>query len=316
MRIVFMGTPDFSVPTFEALLQAGHQIVACYTKAPRPAGRGQQEKKSPVHMAAEAAGIPVFTPKSLKGAKEQELFVSHGADVAVVVAYGLILPKPVLDAPVHNCLNLHGSRLPRWRGAAPIQRAIMAGDRQSAVQVMAMEEGLDTGPIALSADIEIDGQMNAGELHDEMMTRGAALMVQALDQLENGELVFTPQSEQGATYASKILKSETRIDWRRSANEVHDLVRGLSPFPGAWCLVEVKGKPVRLKILRTELAEDAGGTMAPGPAGQIIDDNFTIACGSGALRILQLQRAGKGVMSTEAFLLGAGSLHGQILESG
>ena len=212
MRVVFMGTPDFSVPTLTEIVSAGHEVVAVYTRAPKPAGRGQEERKSPVHLAAEGFGIPVFTPKSLKGEAEQVVFASHGAEVAVVVAYGLLLPKPVLDAPEYGCLNLHGSLLPRWRGAAPIQRAVMAGDRETGVMVMQMDEGLDTGPVALIDMIPIGPDMTAGELHDQMMRVGADLMGRALAALERGSLDFTPQSDEGAVYAKKIEKAEARID--------------------------------------------------------------------------------------------------------
>jgi len=304
-----MGTPDFSVPTLEKIIALGHQVVACYTRAPQKAGRGQLERKSPVHLAAKAAGIAVFTPQSLKGANEQAEFAAHNADVAVVVAYGLLLPKPVLDAPKHGCLNLHGSLLPRWRGAAPIQRAIMAGDKVSGVMVMKMDEGLDTGPVGLSREIEIPPEMSAGELHDKMMMLGASLMGEALVALEQDRLVFTAQSEAGASYAKKIKKCETRIDWHRPANEVHDLIRGLSPFPGAWCEIEINGKPVRVKILRSELVDKSG------KPGEIVDDRVAIACLSGAVRLLEVQRAGKAKMNMDEFLRGSGSLAGQILTS-
>ncbi len=307
MRVIFMGTPDFSVPTFNRIVERGHDIVACYTKAPRAAGRGQRQRESPVHLAAEAAGVPVFTPKNLKD--EQKLFASHRADIGIVVAYGLILPKAALDAPVHGCLNLHGSCLPRWRGAAPIQRAIMAGDETTAVQVMQMDEGLDTGAVGLSTEIVIDAQMSAGELHDKMMELGADLMVKALDKLERGELRFTPQSEEGATYARKIDKAEAHINWNLPAEQVHNLVRGLSPFPGAWCQMELNGAPVRVKILRSMVAEGQG---AP---GEILDDNLRIACAEGAIQVLKVQRQGKGVMEAADFLRGAGSLEGQVLTS-
>ncbi len=307
MRVIFMGTPAFSVPVFNRILEKGHEIVACYTKAPRAAGRGQREQKNPVHVAAEAAGVPVFTPKNLKGKKEQHKFASHQADVGVVVAYGLILPKPVLDAPVHGCLNLHGSKLPRWRGAAPIQRAIMAGDKSTAVQVMQMDEGLDTGAVGLCTEIVIEAQMSAGELHDRMMELGPDLMVRALERLERGELHFTPQPEEGATYARKIDKAEAAIDWTLSAGEVHNLVRGLSPFPGAWCQMEFGGAPVRVKILRSSVVKGEG------TPGEILDESLTIACGKDAIRVLQVQRQGRSAMEAADFLRGTGSLKGQVL---
>tara|TARA_R110002124_G_scaffold63783_4_gene174694 strand:- start:2768 stop:3688 length:921 start_codon:yes stop_codon:yes gene_type:complete len=301
MRVVFMGTPEFSVPTLTEIVSSGHEVVAVYTRAPKPAGRGQEERKSPVHLAAEAFGIPVFTPRSLKGEAEQIVFASHDADIGVVVAYGLLLPKPVLDAPRLGCLNLHGSLLPRWRGAAPIQRAIMAGDSQTGVQVMQMEEGLDTGPIGLGEVIAIAPDMTAGELHDTMMRVGADLMGRAFAALERGSLQFTPQPEEGAVYARKIEKAESRIDWSRPAAEVHNHIRGLSPFPGAWFEIALGGKPVRVKALRSTLANGAGA------AGMLMD-NLTIACGTGAVRLTQVQREGKGAMDAATFLRGAGQL--------
>jgi len=301
MRVVFMGTPDFSVPTLTELVSSGHEVVAVYTRAPKPAGRGQEERKSPVHMAAEGFGIPVFTPRSLKGEAEQIIFASHDADVAVVVAYGLLLPKPVLDAPRLGCLNLHGSLLPRWRGAAPIQRAIMAGDSQTGVQVMQMEEGLDTGPVGLGEVIAIAPDMTAGELHDTMMRVGADLMGRAFAALERDSLEFTPQPEEGTTYAKKIEKAESRIDWSRPAADVHNHIRGLSPFPGAWFEIDLGGKSVRVKTLRSSLGE---GTGAP---GTLLGD-LTIACGDGAVRLTQVQREGKGAMDAATFLRGAGTL--------
>ncbi|MBS3849946.1 methionyl-tRNA formyltransferase [Devosia sp. BSSL-BM10] len=301
MRVVFMGTPDFSVPTLTELVSSGHEVVAVYTRAPKPAGRGQEERKSPVHMAAEGFGIPVFTPRSLKGEAEQIIFASHDADVAVVVAYGLLLPKPVLDAPRLGCLNLHGSLLPRWRGAAPIQRAIMAGDSQTGVQVMQMEEGLDTGPVGPGEVIAIAPDMTAGELHDTMMRVGADLMGRAFAALERDSLEFTPQPEEGTTYAKKIEKAESRIDWSRPAADVHNHIRGLSPFPGAWFEIDLGGKSVRVKALRSSLGE---GTGAP---GTLLGD-LTIACGDGAVRLTQMQREGKGAMDAATFLRGAGTL--------
>lgn len=301
MRVVFMGTPDFSVPTLTELVSSGHEVVAVYTRAPKPAGRGQEERKSPVHLAAEGFGIPVFTPRSLKGEAEQIVFASHDAEVAVVVAYGLLLPKPILGAPEYGCLNLHGSLLPRWRGAAPIQRAIMAGDTQTGIMVMQMDEGLDTGPVSLGEVIPIGPDMTAGELHDAMMRVGADLMGRAMAALERGSLDFTPQPEQGALYATKIEKSEARIDWSRPAAEVHNHIRGLSPFPGAWFELELGGRPVRIKALRSTLAQGSG---APGT----ILSGLTIACGEGAVQLIQVQREGKGAMDSATFLRGAGAL--------
>ncbi|HVW92784.1 MAG TPA: methionyl-tRNA formyltransferase [Devosia sp.] len=298
MRIIFMGTPDFSVPTLHEIVSAGHEIAAVYTRAPKPAGRGQAERRSPVHEAAEALGIPVHTPKSLRGEAEQMLFASHAADVAVVVAYGLLLPKPILDAPRLGCLNLHGSLLPRWRGAAPIQRAVMAGDGVTGVMVMRMDEGLDTGPVALVEALPIGPDETAGELHDRMMRVGADLMGRALAALERGSLTFTPQAEDGVTYAKKIEKTETRIDFSRPAPEVHNHIRGLSPFPGAWFEIDVQGRPVRVKALRSTLAEGSGRP------GAVLDDQLTIACGTGAVRLMLVQREGKGAMDGAAFLRG------------
>jgi methionyl-tRNA formyltransferase len=305
MRVVFMGTPEFSVPTLTEIVSSGHEVVAVYTRAPKPAGRGQAERKSPVHEAAEAFGIPVFTPRSLKGETEQAQFAALGAEVAVVVAYGLLLPKPILEAPEYGCLNLHGSLLPRWRGAAPIQRAIMAGDKQTGIVVMQMDEGLDTGAMGPTEIIPISPDMTAGELHDQMMRLGADLMGRALAALERGSLDFTPQPESGETYAAKIDKAEARIDFSRSAEEVHNLIRGLSPFPGAWFELELGGKPVRIKALRSTLA---GGNSKP---GALIGEGLTIACGSGAVRLTQVQREGKGAMDAATFLRGAGTLPAQ-----
>jgi len=297
-----MGTPEFAVPTLTEIVGQGHEVVAVYTRAPKPAGRGQAERKSPVHEQAEKFGIPVFTPKSLKGEAEQIVFASHDADVAVVVAYGLLLPKPILDAPRLGCLNLHGSLLPRWRGAAPIQRAVMAGDKRTGVIVMQMEEGLDTGPMGLIDEMAIGPDMTAGELHDQMMLVGADLMGRALAALERGSLHFTPQPEEGATYAKKIEKAEARIDWSRRAEEVHNHIRGLSPFPGAWFELTLNGQPTRIKALRSTLANDVSG--APGT----IRPNLTIACGTGAVRLVTVQREGKAAMDAATFLRGAGQL--------
>jgi len=301
MKIVFMGTPEFAVPTLTEIVGQGHEVVAVYTRAPKPAGRGQAERKSPVHEQAEGFGLPVFTPKSLKGEAEQIMFASHDADVAIVVAYGLLLPKPILDAPKLGCLNLHGSLLPRWRGAAPIQRAVMAGDARTGIIVMQMEEGLDTGPMGLIEEMPIGPDMTAGEVHDQMMLVGADLMGRALAALERGSLHFTPQPETGATYAKKIEKAETRIDWTRPATEVHNHIRGLAPFPGAWFELELNGQPVRIKALRSTLADFSGPPGAIGP-------DLTIACGTGAVRLVTVQREGKGAMDAQTFLRGAGQL--------
>lgn len=286
LKIVFMGTPDFAVPTLEAIHAAGHTIVAVYSQPPRPAGRGMALTPSPVHRRAEALGLEVVTPLTLKGEEAAEAFRAHGADVGVVVAYGLLLPVAILEAPRFGCLNLHGSKLPRWRGAAPIQRAVMAGDPATAVEVMQMEKGLDTGPVAMSAETPIGPDETTQDLHDRLAALGAELMVKALAALEAGTFVTTPQAEEGVTYAKKIDKAEARIDWTKPATEIRDTARGLSPFPGAWCEVAVGGRTERLKVLRTTRAEGAG---AP---GEILDRDGTIACGDGALRLVEVQRAG------------------------
>jgi methionyl-tRNA formyltransferase len=260
-----------------------------------------------VHEAAEQLGLPVFTPTSLKSEEEQEKFRALDADVAVVVAYGLLLPKAILEAPREGCLNLHGSLLPRWRGAAPIQRAIMAGDRETGVQVMRMDEGLDTGDICMSETIAITAEMTAEDLHDRMMVLGADLMVRALAALSRGLLKSRPQPDEGVTYAKKIDKAESRIDFARPADEIHNTIRGLSPFPGAWCEMTIRGKAQRVKLLRSELADGKG---AP---GELLDDAMTVACGAGAVRLVMLQRAGKGAMKADEFLRGADLKIGDVI---
>jgi len=294
LRLVFMGTPDFAVPTLIELAAVGHDIAAAYTRAPRPAGRGMALQESPVEREARRLGLPVLTPKTLKDEPAQAAFRAHHADAAVVVAYGLILPKPVLEAPKLGCFNLHASLLPRWRGAAPIARAIMAGDQETGVTIMRMDEGLDTGAIAMAERVAIQPDLTAGGLHDVLARLGADLMARALAALERGALTLTPQPAQGVTYAAKIAKSETRIDWTRPWKDVHDHIRGLSPFPGAW--FELDG--VRLKALRSTRGEGEG---AP---GTVLDDRLTIACGEGALRLTQIQRAGKQPMAAKEFLRG------------
>ncbi len=310
LRVIFMGTPDFSVPTLMEIVGQGHDVVACYSQPPRPAGRGMDLKKSPVHEAAESFGIPVFTPQSLKGAEEQEAFAALNADVAVVVAYGLLLPKPILEAPEYGCLNLHASMLPRWRGAAPINRAIMAGDKETAVQVMRMEEGLDTGPVCMSETVAIGENMTAGDLHDKLSSLGGDLMVRALAALSRGALGDQTQAEDGVTYAAKLSKQETRIDWSKPAAEVHNHIRGLSPFPGAWCEMPLGGKMERVKVLRSTLGEGSG---MPG-AFQTGGDVPVISCGAGAVRLEQVQRAGKKPMSGAEFLRGASLSDGTVLD--
>lgn len=299
LRVIFMGTPDFAVPTLTEIVGQGHEVVSCYTRAPAQAGRGLDLKPSPVHRAAERFGIPVFTPRTLKSDEAAEIIASHQADVAVVVAYGMILPQAVLDIPELGCLNLHASLLPRWRGAAPIQRAIMAGDAESGICVMKMEAGLDTGPVGMVEKIAIDRDMTAGELHDRLASLGADLMVRALAALGRGGLHFTPQPEQGVTYAAKIANAEAKLNWARPARQVHDLVRGLSPFPGAFAEVDLGKGLERLKVLRTALA---GGAAEP---GTLLDGEGTIACAEGAVKLIQVQRAGRAPMSGVEFLRGA-----------
>jgi methionyl-tRNA formyltransferase len=303
LRLVFMGTPDFAVPTLVEMVGRGHEVVAVYTRAPKPAGRGMELQPTPVEREARRFGIPVFAPKTLRSADAEEQFRAHNADAAVVVAYGLILPKPILDAPRLGCFNLHASALPRWRGAAPINRAVIAGDAETAVMVMRMEEGLDTGPVAMAERVAIEADMTAGELHDRLAPLGADLMARALAALEKDALVLTPQSADGVTYAAKIDKAETRIDWTKPWKAVHDHCRGLSPFPGAWC--EIGG--ARVKVLRTTRGD---GTGVP---GAVLDDKLTIACGDGAIRIIALQRAGKQPMKAEDFLRGTPVAPGTVL---
>jgi methionyl-tRNA formyltransferase len=294
MRVVFMGTPDFAVPTLARLAADGHAIAAVYTRAPAKAGRGMALKPSPVQAMAESLGAPVLTPASLKGPEAAATFAGHGADVAVVVAYGLLLPRAILDLPRHGCLNLHGSLLPRWRGAAPIQRAVMAGDAESGVGIMRMEAGLDTGPVALEARLPITPGMTAGQLHDALMPLGADLMAQALHALERGDLTFRPQAEEGVVYAHKITNDEACIDWSRPAREVADHINGLSPFPGAFFEADFGKGPERVKVLA---ADAVPGTGAP---GMLLEADGTVACGEGAVRLRALRRAGKGGTSTGA----------------
>jgi methionyl-tRNA formyltransferase len=298
LRLVFMGTPAFSVPTLEALLAAGHTVAAVYSQPPRRAGRGMAETKGPVHLCAEKHGIPVLTPASLKGAAEQAVFRAHAADAAVVVAYGLLLPQAILDAPRYGCYNLHASALPRWRGAAPIHRAIMAGDVATASVVMRMEAGLDTGPMCLVAPMPIGLDTTTGELHDALSRAGAETMVEALALLEQGRLTETPQPADGVTYAAKIDKAEAKLDFSLNADELHNRVRGLSPFPGAWFEAGPAERRERIKVLRSERA---GGSAPP---GTVLDDGLTIACGTGGIRLLEVQRAGKRPQAAAEFLHG------------
>jgi methionyl-tRNA formyltransferase len=298
LRIVFMGTPDFAVPTLLELIGQGHEIVAVYTQPPRPAGRGLELMPSPVEREARRFGIPVFSPKSLKSVDEQVAFAELGAEVGVVVAYGLILPPAVLAAPVHGCLNLHGSLLPRWRGAAPIQRAIMAGDAETGVMVMQMDKGLDTGPVAMTEKVTIGADETSGELSARLSRLGADLMARAVAGVSRGSLATQVQPEDGVTYAAKIDKAEAKIDWTRPASDNHNIIRGLTPFPGAWCEIPGPRGPERVKILRAKPVEGVG------VPGEVLDEQLTVACGSGALRLLELQRAGGKPLAAADFVKG------------
>jgi len=303
LRLAFMGSPDFALAALRALLDAEHDVACVYSQPPRPAGRGRQDRKTPVHVFAESRGIEVRTPKSLKKAEAQAAFAALGLDAAIVVAYGLILPRPILQAPRLGAFNLHASLLPRWRGAAPIQRAIMAGDQFTGVQVMRMEEGLDTGPVLASAETRIEADDTAGALHDRLAPMGAALLLETLGAIERGEARERRQPEAGVTYAHKITAAETRIDWTRPAHEVDCMIRGLSPHPGAW--FELGG--ARVKALDSRLGRGDG---APGEA---LDDALLIACGSGAIRLLTVQREGRGPLAAEAFLRGVAVPAGTLL---
>jgi methionyl-tRNA formyltransferase len=294
MRLIFMGTPDFAVPTLVELAARGHEIAAVYTRAPKPAGRGMGVQHTPVEQEARRLALAVHTPRSLKDEEAQAAFRTYEVDAAVVVAYGLVLPKSILEAPRLGCFNIHASLLPRWRGAAPINRAIMAGDSESGVTIMKMDEGLDTGAMAMAERTPIGIDMTAGDLHDVLARLGADLMLRALAAAERGSLTLTPQPDKGVTYAEKISKNETRIDWSKPCKQVHDHIRGLSPFPGAW--FEIDG--ARVKALRSMKGEGSGA------AGTVLDDKLTIACGAGAVRLTQVQRAGKQPMSADEFLRG------------
>jgi methionyl-tRNA formyltransferase len=295
LRLIFMGTPDFAVPTLIEIVGRGHDVAAVYTRSAKPAGRGMELQPTPVEREARRFGLSVLTPTTLRTEEAAAAFRAHKADAAVVVAYGLILPVPILDAVPLGCFNLHASLLPRWRGAAPINRAIMAGDAVTGVMVMRMAEGLDTGPVAMAERVPIGADTTAGDLHDVLARLGADLMVRALGALERGSLQLTPQPEHGVTYAAKIGKNETRIDWGKPWKQVHDHCRGLSPFPGAWFELPGAG---RIKVLRSTRGEGSG---AP---GTVLDDRLTIACGEGAVRLLEVQRAGKQPMKAEEFLRG------------
>jgi len=298
LRLIFMGTPEFAVPTLLALHGHGHEIAAVYTRAPKPAGRGMKLQLSPVEQEARRLGIPVLTPTTLRTPQALEEFRAHNADAAVVVAYGMILPQAILDAPPLGCFNLHASLLPRWRGAAPINRAIMAGDAESGVMVMKMDVGLDTGDVAMAERLPITDKMTAADLHDALAPLGADLMVRAMGGLERGSLQLSKQSEEGVTYAAKIEKAEAKIDWSRSARDLLRHIHGLSPFPGAWCEADIDGEQARIKLLRCEPAKGSG---AP---GQVLDEHLTVACGEGAIRILELQKAGGKPMKAADFLRG------------
>ncbi len=308
LRVVFMGTPEFAVPALSAIAETDHRLIACYTQPPRPAGRGMAERRSPVHAKADELGVRVFTPATLRTDDEQRRFADLAADVAVVIAYGLLLPRAILDAPGLGCFNAHASLLPRWRGAAPIQRAIMAGDGETGVAIMKMDAGLDTGPVAMTERVAIEASMTAGELHDVLSQLSARLLVATLGALEAGALPLAAQPADGVTYAGKIDKSETRIDWARPAAQVHDHIRGLSPFPGAWCEFAAGGKAVRVKVLRSEIA------TGDGEPGQILDErDLRVACDGGAVRLLQVQRAGGKPVGAAEFLRGISLDPGQVL---
>lgn len=301
MRILFMGTPEFSVSVLDALIDAGHEIVAVFCQPPRPAGRGKKDRPTPVHARALELGLKVHHPKSLRTDESKELIASIDAEVGVVVAYGLILPQYVLDTPTHGCLNIHASLLPRWRGAAPIHRAIMAGDKETGVCIMQMDAGLDTGPVLMERALEIGVEETTAQLHDRLAALGSVAIVDTLADLTT--LTATPQPEEGVTYAEKIDKAESRIDWSASAVEVDRKIRGLSPFPGAW--TEIDGQ--RVKLLASRLTNGAG------PAGTVLDDSLTVACGEGAVQLLRLQRAGKGAQDADIFLRGFPVTKGQQL---
>jgi methionyl-tRNA formyltransferase len=298
LRLIFMGTPEFAVPTLLELAAHGHEIAAVYTRAAKPAGRGMKLQPTPVEQQARRLGVPVLTPATLKTPEASEQFRGHSADAAVVVAYGMILPQAILDAPPLGCFNLHASLLPRWRGAAPINRAIMAGDSETGVMVMKMDTGLDTGDIAMAERMPLTDAMTAADVHDALARLGGDLMVRAMGALERGMLQLTKQGDQGVTYATKIEKAEARIDWNEPARAVLRHIHGLSPFPGAWCEMAIEGEQVRVKILRCAMVDRSG------VSGEVLDDRLAVACRQGAIRILELQRAGKQPMKADEFLRG------------
>lgn len=304
LRLIFMGTPDFSVGVLKSLIEAGHDICAVYSQPPRKSGRGMKLRPGPVHAFAEENNIPVLTPTSLKNEDRQQEFAAFKADAAIVVAYGLLLPQAILDAPKHGCFNVHASLLPRWRGAAPIQRAIMAGDEKSGVTIMQMEAGLDTGPMCLVGQVPITNETTGQDLHDELAEVGAKLMVEALDQLQNGNLVLTQQPQEGVTYAKKIDKTEARINFDQPAANVVRHIHGLSPFPGSWFELPTDTSPLRVKVLSAEIVTNKGA------AGEILNSELTIACSDGAIKPLKLQRPGKGAMVLSEFLNGISVLPG------
>jgi len=304
MKLVFMGTPDFAVAILDSLLSAGHEIVAVYSQPPRPAGRGHKEQPSPVHAFAAARGLPVRTPLTLRSPEEQAAFAALKADAAIVAAYGLILPQAVLDAPQHGCLNVHASLLPRWRGAAPIQRAILAGDADSGVTIMQMEAGLDTGPILLMRSLPLPPDVTAPWLHDRLAELGAGMILEALEKLTDGTLVAQSQPEEGAVYAAKLTRDEARIDWSRPARQIERQVRALNPWPGVW--FDLGGE--RVKVLSAEV------TTGRGQPGTVLDDGLAIACGEGSLRPLKVQRAGKAPMETAEMLRGHPVAVGTVLD--
>ena len=303
MRLAFFGTPDFAVPALQALVAAGHEIACVYTQPPRAGGRGEKERRSAVHEAAEKLGIVVRTPQSLKDEDAQTDFAALELDAAVVVAYGLILPKPILDAPRLGCVNIHASLLPRWRGAAPIQRAILAGDQETGVTIMAMDEGLDTGPELLREAVPIEASTNAESLHDQLSALGARLIVAALEGLATGRIAPIPQTEEGATYAAKLAREEGRLDWDQPAVTLERQVRAFSPWPGAW----FNNGDDRLKVLAAEMAPGSGAR------GSVLDDQLTIACGEGALRLLVVQREGRAAVAAAALLRGYPIAPGTVL---
>ena len=307
LRIAFMGSPVFAVPTLEALHASDHEIVAVYSQPPRPAGRGKTLRPTPVQARAEELGLEVRTPENFRAAEDKEAFAALDLDIAIVVAYGLILPRAILNAPRLACVNIHGSLLPRWRGAAPIHRAVMAGDRRTGVQTMIMERGLDTGPVLLTADTEIGPGDTTGDIHDRLALLGADIILPTIEGLLDGSLTPTPQSEDGVTYADKVSPEEARVDWSQDAKTVDRHIRGLSPAPGAWFHYPGAKGEVRMKALRSELSEGQG------PPGTVLDEGLTVACGDGAVRLLTIQKPGKGPMSAEDFLRGLPTTTGTVL---